>query len=85
MRQGLADVPVPQLEEQPLLAALRPLAASTKTKPDVVTVIGHVAETCAPPASRTVMVGDALACGLGQEITPVAALMVMPAGALVSE
>ena len=78
VRHGFESVPVP-------VGAAWPFAASTNLKPVVVTLMVHVAETVRAAVSRTVMVGDAVDCGFGQEISPVLALIVIPDGAFVSE
>src|SRR5688572_31003867 len=86
VRHGLLCVPVPQEDEHPLSAALRPLTTSRSLKPLVVTVMLHDAVRDAPTESWTVsVILEAAACGFGHRTSPVSGLIVMPVGALLSE
>src|SRR5688500_5379360 len=78
VRQGLDTPPLP-------VGCRWPFAASTNLKPAVPTVMVHGDERSVPSESRTVIVGVTVpAGGFGQLTSPVAASMVIPAGALPS-
>ena len=68
-----------------MFEAFRPLTASMKLKPAVVTRIVQLVVICRADESRIVSVGLAFAWGLVHVISPLFALTVMPDGALESE